>query len=284
MAEPLFTEPVVGYRCWEMGHVPADDVTYPLSKSTGAHMVVDANGDPVEQLPALLPVGWRSTGKPWVPGRNDAVCAQLWTTTAAVVTVDGYVLNATHVEWTHKAPDPNCGCGLYAMHTIDVALEHAAVWGVTWVLGAVLGWGALEVHDDGWRAQHACVVALAIQREVIEPGAGVRRQSVRAVAERYRAELVPYPQDLPAVAESRGKPLPASAYPYPPDTTHNGLRVINIAPHLNREVECVECGAPQWFSVSYLQTGGGCSLCAFANPSDERIRTTDTKKGGRGDE
>jgi hypothetical protein len=58
----------------------------------------------------------------------------------------------------HPAPDPACGCGIYACLAPDPdfpKVDYRAVAGI------VTLWGRVEMHDDGMRAEHARVEALA---------------------------------------------------------------------------------------------------------------------------
>ncbi len=55
---------------------------------------------------------------------------------------------------------PRCKCGLYAHSRIWMA---ASDWGEnTSALGVVRGWGDVLVHETGWRAQHAQVLAVIV--------------------------------------------------------------------------------------------------------------------------
>ena len=72
----------------------------------------------------------------------------------------------------HEAPGAGCSCGVYAHHpfqpwvettyqevTVLVELDHRLDAG--WpVYGVIAAWGRTEVHEDGFRAQHALPVAL----------------------------------------------------------------------------------------------------------------------------
>jgi hypothetical protein len=76
------------------------------------------------------------------------------------------------------------------------------------VCGAVASWSRLQVHGDGFRAEHACVVVLAYPP-------GTRADEVRKlerVAARYRVELVPL-DHLEEAASRHGSPLPDSLRP-----------------------------------------------------------------------
>src|SRR5688572_28646970 len=51
---------------------------------------------------------------------------------------------------SHRAPDPDCSCGLYAHHP----REDVVVFGglPSTVLGIVEAWGRVELYRDGFRA------------------------------------------------------------------------------------------------------------------------------------
>jgi hypothetical protein len=57
----------------------------------------------------------------------------------------------------HRAPHLFCSCGLYAFHTLEYALARCAA---TFVCGAILAYGYLIVHEEGFRAERAKVIAL----------------------------------------------------------------------------------------------------------------------------
>src|SRR3954451_8430790 len=122
---------------------------------------------------------WTFTALPWQPGANRAVCAR---------------------DVRHAPPVADCMCGLYALtDPSDRRLDFRADQAV----GAIAAWGDLEVHRTGFRAEHACVVALA---RPDGPGAEQRERLERAAA-RYGVPLVPAPE-LSAEAGRHGAPLP----------------------------------------------------------------------------
>ena len=64
----------------------------------------------------------------------------------------------------HGAPRADCTCGLYGRHELAevpkaIPLAHH-IYGVR-VIGAVVGWGRMVIHERGWRAEFAKPVALA---------------------------------------------------------------------------------------------------------------------------
>jgi glycine cleavage system H protein len=133
---------------------------------------------------------WTFTALPWAPGINRAVCAR----------------DARHVP-----PVADCMCGLYALSDVaDRRLDFRADQAV----GAVAAWGDLEVHRTGFRAEQACIVALALPDR-----AGVdQRDRLERAAARYGVPLVPA-AGLSAEALRHGAPLPddlwAPAWPAP---------------------------------------------------------------------
>jgi len=100
----------------------------------------------------------------------------------------------------HAAPHAHCKCGIYALYRPRAATPFPDADRVS---GLVTVWGRIEAHSDGMRAEHARVEALAL-------GVGERRgnePALKTIAARLGLELVEW-DDLPALAASRGSPLP----------------------------------------------------------------------------
>ena len=116
---------------------------------------------------------------PWQPGANRAVCAR---------------------DVRHAPPVADCMCGLYALtDPADRRLDFRADQAV----GAIAAWGDLEVHRSGFRAEHACVTALALpDRAGFE-----QREALARAAERYGVPLVAADR-LSDEALRHGAPLP----------------------------------------------------------------------------
>ena len=152
----------------------------------------------------------------WEPGRNVATCS-------------GPI--GAFGKPPHEAPAAGCGCGLYACH--DIAELHLA-WMVQgaryiakmqwdsrfstpydqFVITGVAGSGTVRIHQRGWRAQFARIVAFSDEiperasigffgrakagghRVVSEP-------TVQALVEKYRVPVVPL-TELPNVLRSAG--------------------------------------------------------------------------------
>lgn len=175
---PTFSECVVGYRAWR---ADAHDQLWPLS----------------------------SARRPWLPGINTARCnCGAW--------------NSLRFEWSwhegrrvlepapeHAAPADACTCGLYSWRRPKKAWYAEPVWGsVPRVVGAVACWGHLQVHDDGFRAEHACIVTLAYHHDTLPDAL----PALKRIAARYRVELVPL-GELEQAASRHGTPLPDALRP-----------------------------------------------------------------------
>ncbi len=170
---PTFSECVVGYRTW----------------FADSHVT-------------LWPIAKRR--RPWVPGVNEARCKPgSWP--------------SLRFEWSlhhgrrvlepvpeHRAPDPDCECGLYSLRYPPARWQDDPRYGAPpHVIGAVASWGLIQVHPTGFRAEYACVVSLAYH-----PGADPeKRAALERIAHRYRADLVPV-AELERAASRHGTPLP----------------------------------------------------------------------------
>jgi glycine cleavage system H protein len=130
---------------------------------------------------------WTFTALPWRPGANRAVCAR---------------------DVRHAPPVADCMCGLYALtDPSDRRLDFRADQAV----GAIAAWGDLEVHRTGFRAEHACVTALALP----DRAGYEQRQALAAAAERYGVPLVA-PDRLSDEALRHGATLPDDLWPAAP--------------------------------------------------------------------
>lgn len=170
---PVFSECVIGFRAW------------------GA----DGNQE-------LWPATRRR--RPWVPGINTARCE--CRTSSSLQFEWSWQEGRRVIEPTpeHEAPDEECSCGLYSLRRPRrewFARPELSV--PPQVVGAVASWGRMQVHPSGFRAEHACVVALA--RHPNAPPEAVHE--LARIASRYRVELVSVDQ-LEEVASRYGAPLP----------------------------------------------------------------------------
>jgi len=121
---------------------------------------------------------WTFSSHPWQPGVNTAGCAR---------------------DHRHRPPVADCMCGLYALcDPADRRLDFRADQAV----GAIAAWGDLEVHRTGFRAEHACIVALAIPDRIDPDG----RDALERASARYGVPLVSAAR-LSAEARRHGAPL-----------------------------------------------------------------------------
>lgn len=180
---PTYGLCVIGYRAWR----------------------ADAHG-------RLWPIS--DSRRPWVPGIHTARCncdddhehlRLEWST------FDGKP--RLEPAPSHRAPHAGCECGLYAWRHPLAAWDDPARATPPRVVGAVACWGLLQVHGDGFRAEHACIVTLA-HHDDVEPGA---LATLRTIARRYRVDLVRL-ADLEEAARQHGSPLPDEVRPSPAAT------------------------------------------------------------------
>lgn len=139
----------------------------------------------LEEDGALVPWTLGAAGA-WAPGTNTAACH--------------------YARWTgrpagrpHAPPGPQCMCGLYALH--DPSDERLALHPGQ-AVGAIAAWGEIEVHATGFRAERACVVALARPDRADDETA----EALERAADRYGVDLVP-PGALSAAASRHGLPV-----------------------------------------------------------------------------
>jgi hypothetical protein len=133
---------------------------------------------------------WAVTGK---PGAEELVGAY-----AAVPWPPGRWLEATCRKGRgHAAPGHGCTCGIYALHPRPRAARRVlAVRGR--IGGIVEATGAVEVHEEGFRAERARPYALMVGRR--------NPALVGRLAARYGAELIDSrdPMALLAFCRERG--------------------------------------------------------------------------------
>lgn len=105
----------------------------------------------------------------------------------------GVIDAACGARGDHLAPAPDCTCGIHAFHPWNGnALVNGLANGPSQVVGVISAWGRIEVHLDGFRAEHVRIEALYIYGEDED-----ERSVVTELAERYGAELIEVP-DLTA--------------------------------------------------------------------------------------
>ena len=102
----------------------------------------------------------------------------------------------------HRSPHADCQCGIYAYHTPGPRSWFGEAY---WCEGVVSAWGRLVVHQDGFRAEHARVEALAA------PG-GMRPLHVREAADALGVPLLAH-EELAGYAVALGGGVPESLRP-----------------------------------------------------------------------
>jgi hypothetical protein len=98
----------------------------------------------------------------------------------------------------HGAPAHACTCGIHAFYRPCPRLASATA---DFVAGAIVVWGAVEMHPTGLRAQHAMVVALALPL-----ASRAKRRRVQEAARTLEVPAVPTHR-LAAAARECGRPV-----------------------------------------------------------------------------
>jgi hypothetical protein len=113
----------------------------------------------------------------WVTGTAEAVCLRTGCYSPE--------------DWKHgpdETPHPPCNCGLWAHATLDHdRMEPSAP---DLVKGLVVAWGRVVVHEHGFRARHARVVAFLDEGRTFISALG-ERYGVGALGERYGVPVLP---------------------------------------------------------------------------------------------
>lgn len=148
---------------------------------------------------------WTFSSLAWQPGVNTAICAR---------------------DPRHRPPVADCMCGLYALNDpADRRLDFRADQAV----GAIAAWGDLEAHRTGFRAEHACVVALGLP----DRADGEQREALARAAARHGVPLVAA-RCLSAEARRHGAPLPDDlglpAWPMPRAVVRRASPVPTVDP------------------------------------------------------
>jgi hypothetical protein len=139
---------------------------------------------------------WRLSGgrlvSPFVPCRWDgrAMRATCFDANRRLTRGEGWLAEP------HASPDPRCQCGIYGYWTPGPRSWFGEAY---WCEGVITAWGRVEIHRDGFRAEHARVEALAVPERAF-PGTD---RAVAAAAEALGVPVVAY-ADLPDVAAAHG--------------------------------------------------------------------------------
>lgn len=165
----------------------------------------------------------------WGRGVHEATCDKsggLWSVAGSLMWSWGtagssaqqpatYYANPAKVEQPCKvSPGHGCTCGLHAYHAVPEIKRPPFVAPGNDIPAAVLAWGQMEVHSNGFRAQYAELLALGFND--LWPRTVVER--IRTIARDYEVDCLPLSQ-LQAFAEAHGAPVPADLYPQPEEPT-----------------------------------------------------------------
>jgi hypothetical protein len=101
---------------------------------------------------------WRISGgrlvSPFIPCRWDGrvMHAECYDANRTLTRGSGWL------DGPHASPHPQCQCGIYGYFVPGPRSWFGEAY---WCEGVVTAWGRVEVHRDGFRAEHARVEALA---------------------------------------------------------------------------------------------------------------------------
>jgi hypothetical protein len=159
------------------------------------------SADAVEAPDLIEPVigyrQWRLAGD----GLRSIACDERWRTAS----LDARCLAGGHPQ--EASPASSCSCGIYAWY--EPCPRAASAPTRDYVAGAVVMWGAIELHRAGMRAQHCRIVAL-----VLPLSRWGKRDRVIDVAGRLGVPVVRH-RDLRTLAELHGAPVAAELQPPP---------------------------------------------------------------------
>jgi hypothetical protein len=105
----------------------------------------------------------------------------------------------------HDSPHEACQCGIYGYYTPGPRSWFGEAY---WCEGVVSAWGRLVVHNDGFRAEHARVEALAVPPGLRRFGAGHVQRAAAALGVPVVAH-----EELEDFAASLGGGLPRALLP-----------------------------------------------------------------------
>jgi hypothetical protein len=132
-------------------------------------------------------------------GLRSIACDELWYGPEMVARcrADGHPL--------HAAPASDCSCGVYARY--EPCPRTGSAGTRDYVAGAVVLWGAIELHATGMRGEYCRIVALALPLS-----RWGKRERVQRVAREFGVLAVPS-RALRKVAAEHGAPVPRSLRP-----------------------------------------------------------------------
>jgi hypothetical protein len=134
---------------------------------------------------------WRLVGD----SLRSLTCDEVW--------LDAYKEARCHLHTARAAPVGDCTCGVHAWYEPPPRTASTAQY----VAGAVILWGAIELHVTGMRAQFCRIVGLALPLS-----RWGKRERLLAAARGLGVAVVPSRQ-LRAVANRHGSAVPSALRP-----------------------------------------------------------------------
>lgn len=131
-------------------------------------------------------------------------------------------------------PVTGCSCGVYAWYEPCPRMASAAT--SDYVAGAVVLWGAIELHVTGMRAQYCRIVALALPLS-----RWGKRDRVLGMARDLDVPAVPH-RELRAIARRQGAPVPDELRP--PREWLSGTGPVGVVPRMVASAAGMAAGTP----------------------------------------
>lgn len=144
-------------------------------------------------------------GHKWQKGINTAQCSESMHPQKKVVSAGGFLADALnsvlggHTLMMHtktenaEIPHKDCTCGLYAYR----GYEHLFGNNSKEIIGAVLMWGRIEVHESGFRSEKALPVLL------VDNPNNKAQPKLSEIAIAYQMQIIK-PENLAAKAKQIG--------------------------------------------------------------------------------
>jgi|ERR1035437_6098888 hypothetical protein len=174
---PKISSPVLGYRAWML--------------ETSNHLL-----KPLYQAEKSEP-GRRWVRKVyWGPGVNKAYCEYGDQCFSPEARAKENREDRAHIE-KHQ-------CGLYANHTLKQVLgDEDRTSSRNMIIGAVIGWGKSSIHDLGWRASKARILALLVPADCTK----TEKKNYKILAHKYQIPLFDNQKSFLWYTEEYGKSI-----------------------------------------------------------------------------
>lgn len=186
-AEVDLPHPIIGIRAWFL---------YPRRDD----WILESAYPRQDEEPGLYSLTCTTS---WHPGINRARCAP------------PFDIPTLHTVPCSKSPNILCDCGLHAYHSLEFCMHNYNDYFLG-CFGIVRGWGRTLCHPDGWRAEHAEVLALIGDQPTASRGSVQfwRPPAIKYLARTFKVPIVPYGA-FPAMLTEFGRPVPVKMRPLP---------------------------------------------------------------------